>query len=50
MKKAEAAELAEEKITLTRWVPDCLIAVCEETVQADAGTDTETEIVANIAA
>jgi len=50
MKKAEAAELAEEKITLTGWVPDCLIAVCEETVQADAGTDTETEIVANIAA
>ncbi|MBU9852010.1 ParB/RepB/Spo0J family partition protein [Rahnella aceris] len=50
MKKAEAAELAEEKITLTGWVPDCLIAVCEETVQVDAGTDTETEIVANIAA
>lgn len=50
MKKAEAAELAEEKITLTGWVPDCLLAVCEETVQVDAGTDTETEIVANIAA
>ncbi|MFD3227244.1 ParB/RepB/Spo0J family partition protein, partial [Rahnella aceris] len=39
MKKPEAAELAEDKITLTSWVPECLMAVCE---QPDAGTDTDT--------
>jgi len=47
MKKAEAAELAEDKITLTSWVPECLMAVCE---QPDAGTDTDTHTAAAIAA
>lgn len=47
MKKTEAAELAEDKITLTSWVPECLMAVCE---QPDAGTDTDTHTAAAIAA
>ena len=47
MKKAEAAELAEDKITLTSWVPECLMAVCE---QPDVGTDTDTHTAADIAA
>ncbi|MRT06069.1 ParB/RepB/Spo0J family partition protein [Ewingella americana] len=48
MKKAEAAELAEEKVASTRWVPDYLTPVIEspELPESDAvtaiATDTDT--------
>jgi ParB family chromosome partitioning protein len=59
MKKAEAAELAEDKIVLTSWVPDCLLPVAEEvatpqesdvvTVTDAAASDTETQSAADAA-
>ncbi|WP_159282830.1 hypothetical protein [Rahnella variigena] len=44
MKKADAAELAEEKILLTSWVPDCLLPVSATIVlpESDAVTATDT--------
>ncbi|WP_421589660.1 ParB/RepB/Spo0J family partition protein [Rahnella aceris] len=52
MKKAEAAELAEDKITLTSWVPDCLlpVAVVADPQAGDDVTNTDTETAANVAA
>lgn len=35
LKKGDAAELAEEKIMLTRWVPDCLLPLCNMSVQQE---------------
>lgn len=45
MKKAEAAELAEEKILLTSWVPDCLLPVSEtpELPESDAVTAADSD-------
>lgn len=44
MKKVDAAELAEEKILLTSWVPDCLLSVSNspELAESDAVTATDT--------
>ena len=44
MKKAEAAGLAEDKILLTSWVPDCLLPVADEVAppqESDAFTETD---------
>ncbi|WP_314723339.1 ParB/RepB/Spo0J family partition protein [Rahnella variigena] len=43
MKKADAAELAEEKILLTSWVPDCLLPVTAPIAlpESDAVTATD---------
>jgi len=43
MKKADAAELAEEKILLTSWVPDCLLPVAAPIAlpESDAVTATD---------
>ncbi|MBF7982077.1 MULTISPECIES: ParB/RepB/Spo0J family partition protein [Rahnella] len=44
MKKAEAAGLAEDKIVLTSWVPDCLLPVADEVAppqESDAFTETD---------
>jgi len=35
LKKGDAAALAEDKIVLTRWVPDCLLAVRDIPVQQE---------------
>lgn len=45
MKKADAAELAEEKILLTSWVPDCLLPVTDTPVlpESDAVTATDSD-------
>jgi len=56
MKKADAAELAEEKILLTSWVPDCLLPVvavialpvCDAVTATDAAeTETDAEATPN---
>lgn len=45
MKKGDAAELAEDKIAQTRWVPDCLLPVSEtpELPESDAVTAADSD-------
>ena len=43
MKKVDAAELAEEKILLTSWVPDCLLSAAATIALPESDAVTETD-------
>ncbi len=47
MKKADAAELAEDKILLTSWVPDCLLPVAAPIALPESDTVTATDAAEN---